>query len=164
MDKTFISNKGYKILKTELGYYSVQKWKGFDWLIYYADLNDVQSDNGCDVTDLYDLTKNEYKTLTIELKEHFNYNLNGRFYNSSYRMNKKTNIKVDRTQREENCSPPDTQFKFPSMDYKQTLEEVTEIINMNNGRILKVEITLSNNIYRTNTETETITISHKENK
>ena len=81
MNKTFTSNKGYKILKTELGYYSVQKWKGFDWLIYYADLNDVRSDNGCDVTDLYDLTKNEYKTLTIELKEHFNYNLNGRFYN-----------------------------------------------------------------------------------
>tara|TARA_R100000664_G_C2742855_1_gene131057 strand:+ start:253 stop:525 length:273 start_codon:yes stop_codon:yes gene_type:complete len=79
--KTFYSYKGYKILETELGFYSVQKWQGVDWLIYYAELDDVQSDNGCDVTDLCDLTKKQYNTLTIALKEHFNYNLNNRFYN-----------------------------------------------------------------------------------
>ena len=80
MNKTFISNKGYKILKTELGYYSVQKWKGVDWLIYYAELDDVKNDNGCDVTDLYDLTENDYNSLDTLLKDNFNYNLNGRFW------------------------------------------------------------------------------------
>ena len=64
-------------------------------------------------------------------------------------MNRKT-IKVDRESSNE--------FKYPSLNAKQTLETIAEIIKMNSGRILKVEITLSNNIYRTNTETEIIAI------
>ena len=53
---------------------------------------------------------------------------------------------------------------LPSMNWKQTLKESEEIIRMNCGRILKVEFTLSNNIYRTIDETSTITITHKETK
>lgn len=68
-------------------------------------------------------------------------------------MNKETTIKLDRQSW--------NAFKYPSLNIKQTLEAITDIAKMNSGRVLKVEVTLSNNIYRTETETETITIIPK---
>ena len=41
-----------------------------------ADLNE---DNGCDVSDLSDLTTEQYQELDEALQEYFNYSLNGRF-------------------------------------------------------------------------------------
>ena len=66
------------------------------------------------------------------------------------------NIKVDSQQFIEK-----TGNAFPSMNAKQTLKEVEHILRMNSGRVLKVEVTLSKNIYRTVTDTETITITKR---
>ena len=78
-ETTFICKNGNKILETELGFYSVQEWKGNDYLIYYYDKEDLNVDNGCDVSDLSDLTTEQYQELDEALQEHFNYGLAGRF-------------------------------------------------------------------------------------
>ena len=40
---------------------------------------DLNVDNGCDVSDLSDLTTEQYQELDEALQEHFNYGLDGRF-------------------------------------------------------------------------------------
>jgi len=53
----------------------------------------------------------------------------------------------------------DEEDRFPSLDTKIALEEVKEVFKMNGGRILKVSVTLSHNIYRDDAdEVQTITI------
>ena len=49
--------------------------------------------------------------------------------------------------------------RFDSIDAEHTLEEVEYALKMNSGRVLKVEITLANNIYRDKpSENQIITI------
>ena len=55
--------------------------------------------------------------------------------------------------------------RFESLNPAHTLEEVEYALKMNSGRVLKVEITLANNIYRDEPEkNQIITITKEKGK